>query len=405
MKTLEKVILSTIGMALFAACSPVGFSKTDAPAPAPGGGCAPGVICPTGTGTGNRSDSFNFGPLTNKVDILIVDDNSGSMNVEQANLAARFTNLVSGINGLDWQMAITNTDICVAPGAPGYDPNICDSPFGNIPGYSGSRGRFMTPLGANPMYSNASVIVKGDPNAQSKFNTIVQRNSEVGSGDERGIYSAYKSVQLYNTAESGYGDHFNFFRQNSALALIFLTDEDERSGDPAQYPLAYEDTPEALSHLVNTIWQGEKNMIVGSIIVKPGDSTCLNEQLNQGTHTASYGTKYDQLATMTNGVTGSICDNSSSSFTNVINQIAAKITSSINAAYITLPFHATMIKSVTFTGGPAVAWTWNGDTVITFANRPSAGTTVTVNYDYTFTIGPKPTTKAVNQLMKLGPLL
>ncbi|MCB0370011.1 MAG: hypothetical protein KDD45_11450, partial [Bdellovibrionales bacterium] len=49
--------------------------------------------------------------LNNKVDILIVIDNSGSMSYEQSEMAKRFSGFVESLNGLDWQLGITTTDV------------------------------------------------------------------------------------------------------------------------------------------------------------------------------------------------------------------------------------------------------------------------------------------------------
>ena len=45
------------------------------------------------------------------VDILIVDDNSGSMSPEQAQMAGRFPNFLQSLANLDYHIAITTTDV------------------------------------------------------------------------------------------------------------------------------------------------------------------------------------------------------------------------------------------------------------------------------------------------------
>lgn len=56
--------------------------------------------------------SFNFAPQ-NKVDVLLVVDNSGSMGEEQANLAANFGAFVDTLEdaGADYRIAVTTTDV------------------------------------------------------------------------------------------------------------------------------------------------------------------------------------------------------------------------------------------------------------------------------------------------------
>src|SRR5882672_8876374 len=44
------------------------------------------------------------------VDILFIDDNSASMEVNESSLGSKFTSFIAAIKGLNWQIGITTTD-------------------------------------------------------------------------------------------------------------------------------------------------------------------------------------------------------------------------------------------------------------------------------------------------------
>jgi hypothetical protein len=71
-------------------------------------------------GASEQPISFDFAPQ-NKVDVLIVLDNSGSMGEEQANLASNFGAFVEELEGAgaDYRLAVTTTDV--------FNPHWCGS--------------------------------------------------------------------------------------------------------------------------------------------------------------------------------------------------------------------------------------------------------------------------------------
>ena len=101
------------------------------------------------TGCGNDSPSFALLPdsdtfeqsadnINNKIDILWVIDNSGSMQTSQANVQANFQSFISEFEakGLDFQMAVTTTDAYRAlyTGDPN-DSRFRDGVLGNQSGF------------------------------------------------------------------------------------------------------------------------------------------------------------------------------------------------------------------------------------------------------------------------------
>ncbi len=227
----------------------------------------------------------------NKVDILLVVDDSNSMLPENQKLAQKLKGFVDDLSqsGLDWQFCATVTRA----------QNINGSAFWgaskNWVNYVGSP-KWVLKLGATDPYAIFT-------------NTI----NQIGAGwadtdDERAIKAAYSHVQ--------YSNNNNCHRAEASLAVIILSDEDERSigGNKAfQYywsewkTLEAEDSPSGFVAKVKQTLGQNKSLTVNSIIVKPEDAACMASQDASGAK-SHYGYKYQELSQLTQGYTGSICD-------------------------------------------------------------------------------------------------
>ena len=272
----------------------------------------------------------------------------------------------------------------------------------------------MNALGAGSIYGN-NIITSATPNGANLFYNTIQRLNQIGSGDERAVYASILATANQGAANPG------FLRPNANLAIVILSDEDERSvggnctvtdpADPVQNiniangqcdpgfaPLMPNDSPSTLISQIDSEWGGNKQLNVYSIIIIPDDmtlypdpndggqqQTCLQLQSHQGPYfTAHPGTTYQSLSQMTGGLVGSICDNGSGAFANVLTSITSNIQQQTTSNVITLAYAAVGQPIVTFTpSSGAVGWTWNGSNQITLSTRPAAGTIVHVNYNYT----------------------
>lgn len=286
-----------------------------------------------------RTKEQNF-----KTDILFVDDNSGSMRPEQEQMAFRFPTFLSSISNLDWRIAITTTDMNGA--GPTQD--------GQILKFTGSVADYF--------------ITPGMANVNNLFTDTIKR-TETGWGDERGVYAAIRALQ--RRAERG------FIRDGAHLAVVILSDEDERSdgghmNPPQGGPLeAGKDNAQDLIDYVNSTWNYEKSLTVHSVIIKPGDTACFNEQQGQPGATAHYGTVYSTLSGLTGGVHGNICASDYGSQLSQIGTVIQQTTSSITLACV--PLAGTL--QVT----PVTGWTQNADK-INFNPPLAPGTDVHLTY-------------------------
>lgn len=250
------------------------------------------------------------------VDILFIDDNSGSMHIEQAKMADRFTNFINSLKNLDFRIAITTTDVSASPD---NGPRAINE-FGAL-----QDGKLIE------FKSGLKVLKPDTPNLEALFKNTIQRNetklcmekkfkaSECPSGDERAIYAADLAVER--------GD-VEFFRKDSHLAIIILSDEDERSNGGGLQPLETRDFPATLIATVKNKMGSKKTFSAHSIIIKPGDLACWTEQNAQAGLKGFYGHNYAELSNLTGGHTGSIC---ASDYGLEVGKIGAKIIDHVNS--------------------------------------------------------------------------
>lgn len=306
--------------------------------------------------------------VTQKVDILLVIDDSNSMLTNNTKLGAKLSNFVTELQNstLDWQMCTTITrakrisdDGTTAWGASIIWQNYAPAP--NVPKY---------------------VLKPGTSNLDLIFNSTIQT---IGAGwansdDERGIKSAYWH---FYQGDPFYSNPSGCYRQDSALAVILISNEDVRSigGNKLYqyysheyYPLETDDLPATLMEQVKTIFGKDKRFTYNSIIVKPNDKTCMASQDAQGTKSHE-GIHYAQLSEMSGGGIGSICDND---FSNNIKYFKDKIENSLGS----IPLECVPIetpKVILNPEEPNIVWSVSGASIV-FTPVLKGPHTIKINY-------------------------
>lgn len=210
----------------------------------------------------------------NKVDILMIIDNSGSMAYEQRNMAQRMSTFMEQVKDLDYKIAITTTD----PSHKTY-----------------GDGRFVKMVGLNNQY----VVTPSVPisQAQKIIGDTLQRD-ETGSPSEQGVYVTYRAIERSLSSESS--PNKGFFRNDAGFATIIITDEDESRSN-------HKNMPQNLLNFVNNTWS-DKKFAFHSIITRPGDRDC------KSSNGYSYGYRYDEMSRLTGfgtvggAIIGSVCE-------------------------------------------------------------------------------------------------
>lgn len=287
--TVYKYLGLIVFAGIYVACSPVKFSADTSG----GGGDGVKPAC-TGTQADGNLCKYNYSVTANggKVDILIVNDNSASMSFEQKALAQRFAGFIDQLDAklVDYRIAMTTTDI--HENGDNNEPRAINGngafQNGGLIDFGGTR--FLTPQISDRVARFNSKVVRQETLQCEQFianwvsqNGISGTNStsyseqykiNCPSGDERGIYAA--SLVVNNNPES-------FIRADANLAIIFLSDEDVRSGLYSQsgtgYPLNDLDQPATLINNIESKYGKKSSTSVHSIVVK--DSACLTQQNSQ----------------------------------------------------------------------------------------------------------------------------
>lgn len=353
------------------------------PTPTPGTTPTPGSSPTPGTSPSPSSTprTVNYSSVVpsnpNKVDILLVIDDSGSMKTDQLKLAGKLSNfanlLESATVPMDWQMCVTVTRAQLISNNYYWGASV------NWVGYS--------PTSGTPQY----VLKKGTSNLNDIFTkTIDAIGSGVpGSGDERGIKAAYH--HFYN-GEPGAQGASGCYRSGAAVAVIVISDEDERSvggdcsriktnmnEDPSTcYPLDSTDMPTNLLTQAKSMFGSDVRFTFNSIVVADSSCEAIQDATpdEKGIRSPSHqGTKYIETSNLTNGGIGSIC---ADDFSTNLNLFKDKILNSVSSLTLECaPISGTL--TVAIDGVTTTAYTLTGAN-LKFNNAVVEGHKVTMTY-------------------------
>lgn len=261
---------------------------------------------------------------TGILDIVVVVDNSASMQEEQDNLSTKLAPLLQAVKNSDWKLNVVTTD----------PANGC------------TRG---------------GVISRNDANASSAFQAAVTAGTG-GSGNERGILQAVNALRCNQITD--------FPRPKSSIAVLIVADEDNCSSNGLDCSTSEWNTPVYLTNfLKNDLGRvlGTDARVYG-IFWHP-DTTCAT-----GYNKA---VQYAQAVASTSGVYGTIC---SMDYTPTLNKISEDIATILKSEFnlSMTPDPASVVVRVndieTNTG-----WSLVGKT-LTFTDIPPASAKIKVSY-------------------------
>nr|WP_295905906.1 hypothetical protein [uncultured Bdellovibrio sp.] len=353
---------------LLSACGPVKFSASSEEDVKVDPNSSPTPTPTTTPPTSLRDVHYNntVTATNNKLDIVLVVDDSNSMLPDNQKLAANLAGFVTKLqnSNIDWQMCATVTrSLTMSDGSKAWGASIYWQSPSN------------TSLGM--------VLKKGTANLSTIFtNTINYIGAGwAGSDDERAILAAYKHVW---NGDPSYQPNNGCYRNDSAVAYIIISDEDERSigGDASQQfytgelkPLDNEDKPAVFVDFVKQILGATRRFTVNSIIVKPGDSSCKASQ-DSGGYQSHYGFKYAELSNLTGGGIGSICD---SDYSSNMNLFFDRIQDSLSSVPLECaPYNGNLTVTITPTIGPVQSRIEGMNLV--FDTPVPAGRTIDIQY-------------------------
>ncbi len=356
-----------------------------------------------------------------KVDILIVDDNSGSMSFEQNSMAQKFSQFVAALDAknVDYRIGITTTDIS-SPSNPArginqsgalQDGKLISFPNGkmyleNAFGSQSDRSSWFSQTIQRPETINCENFVKNNPTISSDSQSYLDN---CPSGDERGIYAANLTIQ---------NNPSGFIRPEAHLAIVILSDEDVRSSNyykSTKYGLSSMDLPLGLIGSVNTLYPS-KTLSVHSIIVKPGalqsvtqdqmntvitglqadplmgytpsqyfasssaGDACLNQQSSQipgAGFGGSYGYLYALLTRQTGGIEGDIC---AADYGSQLSNMGSSIAEQVKEVQLKCSDARDLV--VTMTPSNSISYALDGAT-LRLSDALPTGTQISVSYTCT----------------------
>ncbi len=332
-----------------------------------------------------------------KIDVLWVVDNSGSMASSQANLTASFGSFISRFQSLnyDFHMAVTTTDAYRGDFSTNVDFQNAARRFRSGPLFGSGSTFYYSPDSQVPVLSNLT------PNLTNTFITNATQGVN-GSGDER----AFASLQ----AALSYSGNSDFRRPGAFLAVIILSDEDdysvntstavadtyfrgETNADPVVLPFSSDPTDIYNLYLDSRLYPlaGYKTFLDGVAgaglysvsTISVMDTTCKTT-LNAQTPGRRIGRRYMQLADMTNGAKTSLCGD----FGQSLQMISDKILELSSSFKLN---REPVVSSITiFVDGVLVpqsateGWTYDSSTMtVTFHNSavPKQGAAIKVSFD------------------------
>jgi hypothetical protein len=232
---------------------------------------------------------FQGSVANNKVDILWVIDNSGSMAPKQTTLANGFADFIQifDTKGFDYRMAVVTTDLLAQ-----------DGDFQGVT-------KVLTPSTAGlaaAFQNNVQVGALGAANAQAIDVTLLALSNAKLTGNNTG-----------------------FLRSDAHLAVIYLSDADDNDSTSSTSDLTtFLNTLKP--QIFDVIARTYKNNYTLSAVVAPSfpDAGCT---ALYGAGTYERGTKFINLANSTNGSVASICNASfAAGLTSLSQRIAEAIT-------------------------------------------------------------------------------
>lgn len=233
-----------------------------------------------------EKDSFRQGAsktLNNQLDILWVIDNSGSMQPFQDELSNGVNSFINDFvtYGYDFHLATTTTEA-----------------------YRPGKDQFFAGNSSNPQH----ILTSSTPDLINQFKLNAKPGTS-GSGNEQGM----ASIEAALNSQHNQG----FLRDESFMAIIILSDEEDNSPKTNDQHIDYLDT------LTGTTG-GYRRYNVSNISV-------LDLNNCTGHAVSEVGQRYQDLSAATDGITADICEDD---YTNLLGEIQTKITTLSTQFYL-----------------------------------------------------------------------
>lgn len=221
-----------------------------------------------------------------KVDILLVVDNSASMQPYQDALGENFAGFIRYFTEADVAYHIAVTSTTLAPGLP--------------VGSFGCTTEDVLDLVEDGEIAGPLILAPGTPNAEEKFADLVDVGT-CGSGAEMGLHASYVAL----TDRILDGTNAGFLREDAALSVIYVSDEEDASPEPVW---VYVNELRALKAMTG------RDAVTLSALVALTPSQCPDDLAP-----AVPGTRYVAAAEETGGIVADMC---TEDFGNIVEELS-----------------------------------------------------------------------------------
>ncbi|KIG14249.1 hypothetical protein DB30_06998 [Enhygromyxa salina] len=174
-------------------------------------------------GSGDSGSADDGGPMgeCQKVDLLFVIDNSGSMQDEQASLVASFEGFVAGIQAElsqaeSYHIGVVTTDAYSGNGSG------CNTLGALVTSTSGDAS---SNTNCEPFSSGARYLDETEPDLAAKFSCIAQVGIS-GSGDEIQAQAGYHALSPLMNGPGACNE--GFIRDDALLVVVIISDENDQ---------------------------------------------------------------------------------------------------------------------------------------------------------------------------------
>ncbi|MDE0151585.1 MAG: hypothetical protein OXK80_03670 [Bdellovibrionales bacterium] len=319
------------------------------------------------------TETFLMDELETSVDIVFVLDVSSSMKNNLENLGSSMLDLLTHIQDFNWQMAFTTADHGDHTKSRGVvGEQSWESYRGNQPHF----GKFMN-LEYRGTLLNDKILNKHNNFYETVFYdtlTINEDNPHQLPPFYHGKYDGHSRdhEQPLRALKAAIErpENSDFFRPNSDLIAIIITNEDERSEDPRNATTAKE-----VVQTFQSQFSSDKNLYGFGILIQDQDKSCYRAQKRGST--AEYGNRVAELAKETDGVNIDIC---SSDYGKALESVSRMIRNRVlDNVYLTTAFPNASSVNVQITPSQNVDWAVKGRHII-FNPALEIGSEVQVTY-------------------------
>jgi len=317
------------------------------------------------------TETFLMNESETAVDVVFVLDVSSSMKDNLKKLGSSMLNLLDHIHEFDWQMAFTTADHGdhYESGGKITSEKRWESHKGDQPHF----GQFMNLEYRNSLLEDKILNKHKYNNYETVFYDTLTINKQNPCSLPPFCQKDHEQPLRALKAAIERPENRDFFRPNSDLIAIIITNEDERGADPDNAT-----TAEEVVRTFQSQFSGEKSLYGFGILIEDQDKRCRKIQRSLfGTKRAEYGKRIAELARITHGSNIDIC---SDNYGNALEKISRVIRDRVlDNVYLTTAFPNASSVDVQINPVQNIEWKVEGRHIV-FKPALKLGSEVQVTY-------------------------